>query len=424
MHDGAPGLTPRPPVVCMPRFPLPVLLATLVLSGWTVLVAQRMDAFVESRHHPAIAYGSTPPRTAVSMLNERLARGEAALSFDPATGYLPAVLAALDIPRSSQVLVYSPTSFQASHIRQDNPRALYFNDTVAVGWVRGAELLEITAQDPAQGTIFYAISQAGAVVAPALSRQESCVSCHLTYDTLGVPGPTLRTTYPRTRADDFLNGRPVDHARPMADRWGGWWVTGARVPAEHRGNLPLLQPAPGARPPALASVTGQFDLSGYLATTSDIVALLVLEHQTHATNLMTRLNWEARLGDPARVTAAVEALADYLLFVDEVALEPVAGNTAFAAEFEARGPLDSRGRSLRDLRLDGRLMTYPLSYMVYTPMFDALPAAAREQVGERLAAVLSGRDTAAKYARLPLADRLAALEVLRATKSDLPTALR
>jgi len=67
-------------------------------------------------------------------------------------------------------------------------------------------------------------------------------------------------------------------------------------------------------------VAGEFDTTGYLATTSDIVALMVLEHQAHATNLMTRLNWEARLGDQARVGEAASALADYLLFVDEAPL--------------------------------------------------------------------------------------------------------
>ena len=399
--------------------------AALLAGSWVSAVGQRTDAFIGSRNHPAIAYGSAPTRTAVTDLNERLAAGAAALRFDPQTGYLPAVLEALDVPVSSQVLVYSQTSFQASKINQKNPRALYFNDTVAVGWIRGADLLEITAQDPRQGTIFYSIPQLPSE-RPQFGRQEHCVSCHLTWDTLGVPGPTVKTTFARKTMDGFANGGPVDHRSPIADRWSGWFVTGAAVPEQHRGNVELVQPVPRTGPaPKLTSVAGEFDTTGYLAATSDIVALMVLEHQAHATNLMTRLNWEARLGDEARTREAASALADYLLFVDEAPLTArIEGSSGFAAVFSARGPRDARGRSLRDLALEGRLMRHPLSYMVYTPMFEALPDTARDLVVERLAAVLTGRDTAPRYAHVTPAARQSILEILRETRASLADAIR
>ena len=404
----------------MPRLPWFAILVALLAGSWVSLVAQRMDAFVGSRNHPAIAYGSAPTDTAVAALNARLAAGSATLRFDPQTGYLPAVLEALEVPVSSQVLVYSPTSFQARKIHRQNPRAIYFSDTVAVGWVRGGDLLEITAQDPRQGTIFYSIPQQPAE-RPQLGRQEHCVSCHLTWDTLGVPGPTVRTTLPRKSADGYLNGSPIDHRSPIAERWSGWFVTGLAVPEHHRGNGELIQPIPHSGPaPRLTSVAGEFDTTGYLAATSDIVALMVMEHQAHATNLMTRLNWEARLGDEARVRASAAALADYLLFVGEAPLtSAIAGNSGFAAVFSARGPRDGRGRSLRDLALEGRLMRYPLSYTIYTPMFDALPTAARALVAERLAAVLSGRDRAPQYTHLDTETRQAIIEILRETKPAL-----
>jgi hypothetical protein len=184
------------------------------------------------------------------------------------------------------------------------------------------------------------------------------------------------------------------------------------------GNRPLLRPTPPGGPaPRLTSVDGQFDTTGYLRTTSDIVALMLLEHQTQAANLITRAGWEARLGDPARTKAAAEALADYLLFVGEARIdEPIEGTSAFARAFQSRGPRDAMGRSLRDLQLDGRLMRYPLSYMVGTPMFDALPEEAAAIVRARLAAVLTGRDTSLRYAHLSAADRQAIIEILDATK--------
>ncbi len=409
----------------MARVSFPLVVAALIAGSWVVLVAQRRDAFVDSRNHPAIAYGTAPVSTPVSALNDLLAAGAATLVFDPATGYLQSVLQALDVPVESQVLVYSPTSFQAGKINQQNPRAIYFNDTVSVAWVRGGDLLEVTAQDPRQGTIFYSIGQVPSD-RPHLGRQEHCVSCHLTWDTLGVPGLTVKTTFPRKSAGDFLEGGPVDHRRPMHERWGGWFVTGTRVPARHKGNVPLIQPSVLDAPaPTLASVEGQFDTAGYLRKTSDIVALLVLEHQAQAVNMMTWLDWEARLGDASRVRDAAEALADYLLFVGEAPLEePVQGNSGFAEVFAARGPRDANGRSLRDLKLDGRLMRYPLSYMIDTPMFDAIAASARAQVIERFAAVLTGRDTSAKYAHLGAEERQAILEILKDTKPDLVSPLR
>jgi hypothetical protein len=399
---------------------LPLVAATLVVGSWAALVAQRMDAFVESRHHPAIGYGRGTIDTPVALLNDRIAAGQATLPFDQQTGYLKATLAALDVSPDSQVLVYSPTSFQASRISQQNPRAIYFNDTVAVGWIRGADLLEITAQDPRHGTLFYTIGQTPSD-APRFNRQEQCVSCHLTWDTVGVPGLTVRTTLPRKSPGEFVSGGPVDHRRPIAERWSGWFVTGIDAPAAHLGNRPLIQPTPlDGQAPRLTTVDGQFDTTGYLRTTSDVVALMLLEHQTQASNLITWAGWEARLGDPARTRTAAEALADYLLFVGEAPLTgPIAGSPAFAAAFQSRGSRDASGRSLRDLRLDGRLMRYPLSYMIYTPMFDTLPEAAAGVVRSRLHAVLTGQDTAARYTHLNQADRAAILEILHDTKPGL-----
>ncbi len=187
------------------------------------------------------------------------------------------------------------------------------------------------------------------------------------------------------------------------------------------GNQPMLQPTPRKGPAQkLATVEGEFDTSRYLAHTSDIAALLVFDHQVHATNLITRLNWEARAGTPDRVDESVSELVDYLLFVDEAPIPGrVEGSSGFAEAFAAMGPRDSKGRSLRELKLEGRTMAYPLSYMVYTPMFDTLPATARDAVAARLGAVLAGRDTRPKYAHLTPALRTAIVEILRETKPGL-----
>jgi hypothetical protein len=214
------------------------------------------------------------------------------------------------------------------------------------------------------------------------------------------------------------------------------------------GNVPLVGPhaAPPERtppPPKLTTLAGTDrvrDVGEYLTPFSDIAALVTLDHQLHAVNLMTLASWEFRFAAwqaaggfasggrvaPAgralgvREREAVAELADYLLFVDEAPLGVVKGNAGFAEWFATQGPKDAAGRSLRELKLDGRLLRYPLSYMVYSRAFDALPPPIKDALYQRLWAVLAGQDTAAKYAHLTRQDRQAIVEILRATKTDLP----
>jgi hypothetical protein len=406
----------------------------LALAGAAVL-AQRRDVFVASRDHPAIAYTRGPVADPVSHLQRRIEDGSVHLQFDKPNGYLKSLLAALDIPIESQALVFSETSFEARLITPKNPRSVFFNDSVAVGWVHGSDALEVAAQDPTQGVIFYTLAQTPGST-PKLTRDNTCLACHLSWDTLGVPGLFVISTFPMS--DDknaYANGFVADHRSPLPERWGGWYVTGKPGgPLRHMGNVPVIVHGsvdPQARPasPVLASLDGKFDLSAYLSPYSDVVALMVLEHQTHMTNLITRLGWEARLaaaarGNPeaaSRVREAAGDLADYLLFAEEAPLVgSIRGSSGFAEKFAARGPRDSKGRSLYQLDLDRRLMRYPCSYMIYTPAFDALPADARNAVYQRMWQILSGKDTNKKYATLSPADRQAVVDILKETKKGLP----
>ncbi len=428
----------------MPRFlPLCAVAAALWL-GATGAAFQRSDAFPDSRHHPAIRYGTTPPTDVVARLNARLERGELTLAFEPGgRGYLASVLAALGVDASSQTLVYTGTSLQASYISAVNPRAIYFNDNVSVAWIRGAPLLELAAQDPRLGTVFYQLSQTESAT-PRPSRMETCLSCHLSWDTRAVPGAFVMTTFPRRSDRDYASGGVSDHREPLQRRYGGWYVTGAKVPPRHMGNQPLIGPhaaPPEATPPPvlLPTLAGKDlvrDIDEFLAPTSDIAALVVLEHQLHAMNLMTRAAWEHRLvagagadapvapnTEPAltpRVQEAVDELVDYLVFVDEVPLGTVRGNSGFTEWFSAQGPRDGAGRSLRELKLDGRMMRYPLSYTIYSLAFDGMPPAVRQATYRRLWQVLSVARTEPRYAHLSPADRRATLEILRVTRTDLP----
>ena len=415
--------------------------------GVTGAAFQRSDAFPESRYHPNIKYSGTAPTDVVAQLNVKLQQGDVKLAFEPGgRGYLKSMLDALGIDASSQTLVYSGTSLQASYIKPDSPRAIYFNDNVAVAWIRGAPLLELAAQDPRLGTVFYTLAQTESA-APMVSRVETCLSCHLSWDTRAVPGAFVLTTFPRKSDNDYADGGLSDHREPLNRRYGGWYVTGDKVPPRHMGNQPLIfagattpekTPAPALRSTLEGSGLVR-DLGDFLRPTSDIVALQVIEHQLHAMNLMTRTGWEHRLvagasadapvapaEEPnisARVREAVDELADYLLFVDEVPLGVIKGNSGYAEWFQALGPKDPAGRSLRELKLDGRLMKYPLSFTIYSRGFDGLPPAVRQALYRRLWEVLTASPAGGdkRYAHLTAADRRACLEILRATKTDLPS---
>ena len=427
----------------MARYTGAVLAKTLIVAAGTVFaastlaVAQRPDAFQQSITHPAIAYQTTPVTDAAAQLDLKLADRSVTLTREPSSGYLRSLLRALDVMPESQMLVFSQTSMQADQISFQNPRAVYFNDQVSIGWVRGADELEIAVQDPRQGIIFYTLEQGAA--APRFKRERQCLICHLTWDTLAVPGLTALSTAPIPDKNSYANGFTTDHRSPLSERWGGWFVTGQHGQSRHMGNLPVMPEDKGKskiqNPRAvLPSVTGQFDLAGYPTPHSDVVALMVFDHQAHMTNLLTRMGWEARVaqqtGAPqtgatqpgaARVRDAARDVVDYMLFGDEAALPGKHQGTAgFAEKFTAIGPRDSRGRSLRDFDLERRLFRYPLSYMVYSEAFDALPAAAKDDVYTRLFAVLSGKETSVALRRLTAPDRTAVLEILRDTKKGLP----
>jgi hypothetical protein len=410
-----------------------LLLTACIAAAAIAAQAQFADSFVASRDAPAIAYSTAPVTDRVAALNERLRDGRAQLTFDGRSGYLRSVLDALNVPVESQVTPFAKNSQQAELIDPKNPRALYFADDVAVGWVRGADLLEIAAHDPRQGGIFYTLEQKPAA-APEFKRTDNCLACHLSWDTLGVPGFFMMSTL--TVPDDphtYASGFSSDHRRNFDQRWGGWYVTGDVGSLVHMGDVPVSTTSTPARADArsLKSLDEKFDTAGFPVKTSDVVALMVLDHQAHMMNLITRTGWEARLaqnGDPrqaARVDEAAVDLVDYLLFVYEAPFTGrVRGTSGFAEKFAALGPADAQGRSLRQLDLDRRLLKYPCSYLIYSAAFDAMPAQAKGAVYRRLWRVLSGQEKGEPYSHIAPADRQATLEILRATKKDLPEFFR
>jgi hypothetical protein len=407
-------------------------LSLLLASGITLVLGDMDEHRWVPPDDPAIQYGELPVDDPVARLAKQIESGKAKLDYTPGgLGYLPSLLKNLNIDVDSQVLVFSKTSFQQPKISPSAPRALFFNDNVAVGSVQGGDVLELAALDPKQGVTFYTLD-AKRSARPEFDRRSDCLQCHQGITTLGIPGIMVTSVYPSGDGTPAFRGSAMatDHRTPFGDRWGGWYVTGTTGSATHMGNAVAhdsTQPRnlDRAGTQNLTSLGRRFDSTNYLAKTSDIVALMTLEHQTRMTNLMIRTAWDARVaertGDRARVDGDVEAMVAYMLFADETKIyDPIQGVSSFATTFPQRGPRDRQGRSLRDFDLQMRMFKYPLSYMIYSETFDAMPDAVRERVYQRLYDVLSGQDVNKTFARLSDGDRRAILEILLDTKPGLP----
>jgi hypothetical protein len=415
---------------------LPGMLTLIIVAGG---VSDVDKGFVPEPDDPSIEYTSRPTNDSVVAMNREIKAGKVQLRFDGKQGYLPSALEALQTPIESQMAVFSKTSVQRQRINPRNPRTLFFNDSVAIGWVRGG-FIEVAVQDPRQGVIFYTLAQIP-VETPQFTRNNECLTCHNSNNAIGVPGMLVRSqfTAPNGAAMPWLGNYTSDHRSPLEERWGGWYVTGKTGAIRHMGNAVVTD---GTKPESvvtdqtlnLASLGGRFDTDAYISPYSDVVALMVFEHQMHMMNLLTRIGWQARYLlrngsvhdiQTSGLSASAQDLVDYMLFVDEAPLpNKIEGSSGFVEKFSAEGPSDRRGRSLRQFDLQHHLMRYPCSYMIYSGVFDALPSEAKDAVYQRMWLILSGAVADAKYARLSRADRQAVLEILRETKKGLPDYFR
>jgi hypothetical protein len=377
-----------------------------------------------------------PLNDPLTRLNAQLERGEVTLEFREGVGYLPSLLEHLDLNIDSQTLVFSKTSLQQRIISPANPRALYFNDEVSVGTVPGGEVYELLALEPAHGMVFYTLDTAQTERPRLQRRGAECFFCH-GMGNKGAPALVVATVFPNEQGvpaytSTFID--TIDHRTPFDQRWGGWYVTGTHGSQTHLGNAVSSDPLRPldlelADTQNLTTLEGRFDLSKHLTTSSDIVALMTLEHQVGAANRMNALTFQYNRArrdglsdaDWTLLDGEIEDLIRYLLFLEEARLtSPVKGVSSFMQTFPQRGPRDRQGRSLRDFDLQTRLFRYPLSYMVYSSLFDGLPLPVRERVQRRLYDVLAGTGAGDDYAALSADDRRTVLEILRETKPTLP----
>jgi hypothetical protein len=403
----------------------------------------------ESSAEEPINYATSLLNDPIARLQKRIDKGEVKLEHDIEHGYLASVLKNLDIPQSSQMLVFTKTSFQRNLINPYRPRALYFTDNVYIGWVQHGDVVEISSVDPQLGAVFYTLSQKKNE-RPKFQRQvDNCLQCHESAMTENVPGHVVRSVFPDDDGQPMLQAGTfrVNFESPLKERWGGWYVTGTHGSQRHMGNVfsrerdkpESLNFEAGANVTDLSKIV---DVSPYLTKHSDIVALMVMEYQTRTQNLITRCNYLTRLtlrdekimnkalerpinfrsdSTIRRIANACDPLLNALLLVDEAPItEQITGTSGFAEEFIKQGPRDSQGRSLRALDLKTRLFRYPCGYVIYSEAFDALPQDAKDYLYKRLWDVLNNKEENDGFPKISSKDRAAIREILLETKQGLP----
>jgi hypothetical protein len=377
----------------------------------------------------------------IEALQRKIDAGKVHLTHDGPRGYLDSLLKTLDIPISSQSLVFSKSSFQRDFISPKTPRALYFNDDVYVGSIPGAPFIEITATVPKLGPVFYTLSQEKGA-GPKFNRQTStCLACHDSSESNNpIPRLLILSVLPDPAGNSIGAASLLTNDQsPFVERFGGWYVTGTSGNQRHLGNVVVRAPESAIEGikqnmrtyiphvdltggSNLVDLSALIDVKPYPSPHSDIVALMVLAHQTHVHNLMTLATYEVQAApnDEKVLKEDGELLVRALLFSGAAAFtEPIAGTSTFAKDFSTRGPQDKQGRSLRDLDLNHRLLRYPLSYLIYSKSFDEMPGTVKDYVTRRLHEVLTGQDQTAEFKHLSVEDRQAILEIVRETKPGL-----
>jgi len=412
------------------------------------LAAQSGDEYEQA----PIRYSATTPDDAVQRLEARLRAGEIQLAGRDSS-LVRAVLEALAVPVESQLLVFSKTSLQRSRISPTSPRALYFSDDAYVGWVPGG-LIEVTTIDPTLGPVFYSFDPFAEPVPdkPRFFRDEDCLRCHGGQFVRGIPSVFVRSVHTDETGEPLLRfgSEVVDDRTPFERRWGGWYVTGRHGAATHRGNVfareekgeLVVDFGSGAN---VTNLAGFFNPARYLAGTSDLVALLVFEHQLAMHNAITRagfhcrrmLHYQTSVQRDLRETVteeptydsvrrvfdnAAQDVVDHLLFLEEAPLPEggVQGDGRFEQVFARRARRCSAGGSLRDFDLETRLFRNRCSFLINSESFAALPAPLLKRIYARLEHALRPTDPDPRYAYLAAPERARIVTILRQTHPGLP----
>lgn len=400
---------------------LPLLGALLSAPAWGAepVTYRDFDA-------PPHLYRQRTPADRFSKMKDDLESGRIALDRTSELAFLKSLLRAVKVPESSQMLVFSTTSLQLRFISPSNPRALYFNDDIYIGYIPGGRV-EVLSLDPELGAIFsiFDIPRDGRPL--RIERSDKCMNCHGSADSAYVPGLLMKSVVPGERGGSLTAFRieQTGHGIPFEQRFGGWYVTGKPPIASELANV-IGRFSNGAMQKQRLEPGTLFDFARYPAATSDVLPQLLLEHQAGFVNRVVEASYRTRTArhasgggnlTPEQVRELDEQariVTRYVLFADEAKLPAggVEGDEAFKKDFQ-KAPL-------RELDLKTRLLKRRCSYMIGSAVFQGLPPEMKERVYRRLGEALDVERPDAEYAYLPAAEKREIRSILKTTLTDLP----
>lgn len=415
----------------MIRQVLPRLLAsTLLLGGATTSLsaAEAPNAFTLPPH----SYWEREPQDRFTRFKTDFEAGRAPIDFSSDKAFLISLLKALDIPASTQMWVFSTTSLQLRFISPRNPRSVYFNDEVSIGYIPGGRI-EVASLDPDLGAIFYIFDIPQPGQTPVIERSNRCMNCHAGSETGRVPNWVVESSLPGPTGGSVKSFRQetTGHGIPFNERFAGWHVTGKHAITGHWGNLIGRLSPQGVQTESV--VPGErFDVNKYPVATSDILTHLVFEHQLGFVTRLVEATYRTRAlleEDKGRLTPAhsaeldkvADAFVRYILFADEVKLPAggVEGDPTFVADFLKPRKTTAGGASLRDFDLRTRVFKYRCSYMIHSPVFQKMPAEMKQRVYRRLGQALSEGKPDPTYSYLPVEEKRAIVQILKETVPDI-----
>ncbi len=383
---------------------------------------------------PPHSYWQRPLKDRFTLLKQDLESGRLSLDRSSEKAFLLSLLQALQVPASSQMLLFSTTSLQLSLINPGNPRALYFSDDIYVGYIPGGKI-EIISLDPELGGIFYIFSIPRGDQQISVERATRCMNCHVADETQHVPGLVIKSVVPGPSGGSLTAYRigQSGHQIPLSERFGGWYLTGADRFTNHWGNV-IGKLSPQGLSTQKVTAGMRFSYARYPVASSDILPQLLHEHQAGFVNRVLEAGYRARTisflnqngqlneQQAAELDAQAEAVVKYLLFADETPLPKggVMGLPEFNKDFSAQARKTAQGLSLRDLELKTRLFKYRCSYMIYSPVFQGLLPDMKQRIYKRLGKALDVRTPDQDYAYLPEAEKRVIRQVLLETLADLP----
>ena len=416
----------------MPLYRAASLALMILATGVGLFANEQEDLSFAELEAPEHDYWKRPLNDPFTLLKDDLEQGRLDLDVSNEKAYLESLLKALKIPASTQMVVYSTTSLQLSLISPRTPRAVYFNEDLYLGYVQGGRI-EIVSIDPELGGIFYIFDIPRNGNRPVAERSERCMKCHADEDTHEVPGLAIKSVIPGPTGGSLESYRRglTGHEIPISDRFGGWHVTGADEVKPHWGNLtgrftpegivttPLL---PGER----------FDWSVFPVATSDMLAHLLHEHQAGFVNRFTQAHYRLRTAlaggkgtllptDREKIHSLADELTRYLLFAGEAPLPaPIAGDSILKEDFLVNRRAERAGNSLKDFDLKTHMFRNRCSYMVYSPLFQNLPAGFKKLLYDRIGKALALSPSDPAFAYLPNPEKTLIRTILKETLSDLP----